>query len=370
MKTNDLLDVIGEVSDEHIREAKIKHKSKTWIKWLVTAACFSLVFIAGWNILNRLDYHFFKAGCSAYPGNIVHGDYYYYVPHKGIMKYVPENDSELQLHTFWFEEWTVNDYGIYYWYDMSVFVRDHETGTRTELYTASKQDCSHIRFSLTGDGNVIVTHYNKYNESAFEILIHGQTGEIIDTVMESTSYDVSKYTYYSDLNFIVGDRKIVLIPVDEQRNYCLVTENGQNLLPDGLYASPNSEADYIEGALWLSIRKMNGSDSDTTEQYAILHPNGEIQLVTLPSVYISGGNLEYVFAPQNNSEVLCVNISTGKNWILDMSCKWDFHDLETDGDYLYTTAPWDHIQTCWKICNDESGKPIDLILVAENIIPS
>ena len=370
MKANDLLDVIGEVSDEHIREAKIKHKTKSWTKWLVTAACFSLIFITGWSILTRLDYHFFKAGCSAYPGKIVNGEYYYYVPHKGVMKYVPENDSELQLHTFWFEEWTVNDYGIYYWYDMSVFVRDHETGTRTKLYTASKQDCSHIRFSLTGDGNVIVTHYNKYNESVYEILIHGQTGEIIDTVMESTSYDVSKYTYYSDLNYIVGERNIVLVPVDEQKNYCLMTENGQNLLPDGLYASPNSEADYIEGALWLSIQSMNGNDSNTTEQYAILHPNGETQLVTLPSIYFSGGNLEYIFAPQNNCDVLCVEISSGESWILEMSCEWNFHDIATDGNYLYTTAPWDHIQTCWKLRCDESGKPIGLILVADDMVPS
>jgi len=81
MKVNDLLDVIGEVSDEHIREAKIKHKTKSWTKWLVTAACFSLIFITGWSILTRLDYHFFKAGCSAYPGKIVNGEYYYYVPH-------------------------------------------------------------------------------------------------------------------------------------------------------------------------------------------------------------------------------------------------------------------------------------------------
>ena len=174
MKSNDLIDIIGEAADEHILDAKTpKKKANRWVHWAATAACVCLVIAGVWDTLDRLDYNFFAAGCGAWPGEIINGDYYYYVQHKGVMKYTPEGESEHLLHTYWFEEWDVNEYGIYYWWDMSVYVRDHETGTRTKLYTANRNDCTHIRFTLTGDGNVIVTHYNKDDEFAYELLIDG-----------------------------------------------------------------------------------------------------------------------------------------------------------------------------------------------------
>lgn len=364
MKSSDLIDIIGGVTDEHIRDAKVfKTKKNHWVSWAAAAACFCLVAVGAWDTLKRLDYSFFAAGCSAFPGDIIHGDYYYYVQHKGMMRYTPEGESEHLLHTYWFEDWAVNEYGIYYRWDMSVYVRDHETGIRTKLYTASRKDCTHIRFSLTGDGNVIVTHYNKDDEFAYEILINGITGELIDTVMEPVSYDDSKHVYYSDTHYVVGNRKLVLEPVDENKYAFRLTEEGQNLLPEGEYVS--KDPDTYGGALWFSIREKEPE----IERYAVVHPDGMMEIVTLPSEYYYGGTTEYLYTPEDNSKVLCVEVATGESWHLEMDTEGDFHDLATDGIYLYTTAPWDHVQTCWKLIYDDSGRPVGMTLINEDITP-
>lgn len=363
-----MIDIIGDAADEHIRDAKAaKRKTNRWVRWVAAAACFCLVVVGAWNTLDRLDYSFFEAGCGAWPGEIVNGDYYYYVQHKGVMRYTPEGESEHLLHTYWFEEWDVNEYGIYYWWDMSVYVRDHETGTRTKLYTASRQDCTHIRFVLTGDGNVIVTHYNKDKESAYELLLDGCTGEVLETVMEPISYDEAKYVYYSHTHHIVGDRYIVLEPVDEQKNQFIVTENGENILPDGVLVEKWPE--HFGGALWLAVRSDGSYDPGEIARYAVIYPDGRTEIVTLPNHSYYGGTTEYLFTPENNSEVLCVEVATGESWLLKADTEADFHDLATDGVYLYTTAPWDHVQTCWKLVYDNSGKPTGLTLISEDITP-
>lgn len=368
MKSIDLIDIIGEASDEHIMDAKAtKRKSNRWVRWAAVAACICLIGTVVWDTLDRLDYNFFAAGCDAWPGEIVNGDYYYYVQHKGVMKYTPEGESEHLLHTYWFEEWDVNEYGIYYWWDMSVYVRDHETGTRTKLYTASRNDCTHIRFVLTGDRNVIVTHYNKDDEFAYELLIDGVTGEFVETVMEPITYDESKYTYYSHTHYTVGNRRIELVPVDDHKTFCLLTENGQNLLPEGSFVTKN--AAHYGGALWFSVRGEMGPKPAETDTFAILYPDGRTEVVTLPNYSYYGGTTDYLFTPENNSKVLCVEVATGNSWLLDADAEGHFHDLATDGVYLYTTAPWDHVQTCWKIIFDDMGKPVGLKLIEPDITP-
>lgn len=365
MKSNDLIDIIGETADEHIRDAKVtKRKTNRWVRWVAAAACFCLVIAGAWNTLDRLDYNFFEAACGAWPGEFVNGDYYYYVQHKGVMKYTPEGENEHLLHTYWFEEWDVNEYGIYYWYDMSVYVRDHETGTRTKLYTADRKDCTHIRFVLTGDGNVIVTHYNKDEEFAYELLIDGTTGELLETVMEQISYDDAQYAYYSDTHFIIGNRHIELMPVDESKHNFVLMENGQNIFPDDILVSKYPE--FFGGVLWFSVRQ---DETDTTDVFAILYPDGRSEVVTLPSDYYYGGTTEYLFTPEDNSKVLCVEVATGDSWILEADAEGDFHDLATDGVYLFTTAPWDHVQTCWKLVYDDSGRPTGLTLIDSDIVP-
>jgi len=372
MKNEKMLHAIGQIDDELIygavNDVQTKQTKKhSWRKWVAAAACFCIVAVGAWNTLDRLDYNFFEAACGAWPGEFVNGDYYYYVQHKGVMKYTPEGESEHLLHTYWFEEWDVNEYGIYYWYDMSVYVRDHETGTRTKLYTADRKDCTHIRFVLTGDGNVIVTHYNKDDEFAYELLLDGVTGELLETVMEPISYDDAKYAYYSDTHFIIGNRHIELMPVDERKHSFVLIENEQNVLSEGTLVSKHPE--FFGGALWFSVHQEASIQSDATDVYAILYPDGSVDVVTLPSDYYYGGTTEYLFAPEDNSRVRCVEVATGDYWVLEADAEGHFHDLATDGVYLFTTAPWDHVQTCWKLVYDESGRPTGLTLISEDVTP-
>ena len=372
MKNEKMLHAIGQIDDELIygavNDVQTKQTKKhSWRKWVAAAACFCIVAVGAWNTLDRLDYNFFEAACGAWPGEFVNGDYYYYVQHKGVMKYTPEGESEHLLHTYWFEEWDVNEYGIYYWWDMSVYVRDHETGTRTKLYTADRKDCTHIRFVLTGDGNVIVTHYNKDDEFAYELLIDGVTGELLDTVMEPISYDEAKYTYYSHTHYVICNRQIELVPVDEHKTFCLLTEDGQNLLPEGSLVTKNAMS--VGGALWFSVREEIGPKPAEYDRFAIVHPDGRTEVVTLPNYSYYGGTTEYLFTPEDNSKVLCVDVTTGDSWVLETDAEGDFHDLATDGVYLFTTAPWDHVQTCWKLVYDESGRPTGLMLISEDVTP-
>jgi hypothetical protein len=360
MKPLDLLDIIGEVSDDYIDNAKkqTKRKSSKTAKWLSIAACFILIVSGTWTTLDRLDYQFMSAGCSGYPGMIVDGTYYYMQPHKGIISYTPDGESQLQLHTFWCEEWDVNDYGIYYWNNLSLYVKPHNSDKRIKLHSSNWFECSHIRFDLREDGNVIFIGYNKRAEKRFELLLDGKTGELIETVMEPTSYDDFEIAY-SDSHKTIGSREIVLVESEESRTLYKLTENGTNLLPDGMFTGKYS-SEYRGGALWYNVWSETRKDYEDT--FALLYPDGRTELVTLPNERYCGDDTSFLFYP-SNGQIWCTEVSTAETWELTRDADIDFHDLESDGKYIYSTAPWKEEQTCWKIIYNNSGKPESLELV-------
>ena len=361
MKPLDLLDIIGEVSDDYIDNAKkqTKRKSSKKAKWLSIAACFILIVSGTWNAFDRLDYQFMSAGCSGYPGMIVDGTYYYMQPHKGIMSYTPGGESKLQLHTFWCEEWDVNEYGIYYWNNLSLYVKPHDSDKRIKLHSSNWFECSHIRFDLREDGNVIFIGYNKRTEKRFELLLDGKTGELIETVMEPTTYDDFEIAY-SDAHKTIGGREVVLMETDQNSQLYKLTESGTNLLPDGMLVRKYS-AEYWGGVLWFDVWAENSNASE--QMFVLLYPDGKTELVTLPNEYYYGGNDSFLFNPGDDGQIWCTDVSTAETWGLPMDADIDFHDLESDGTYLYSTAPWKEEQTCWKIVYSNDGKPAALELV-------
>ena len=353
---------LGKVNDKYIMEAiTYKHKKKSgWLKWGAMAACFCLVVAGTLNTLNRFDYSFDGGNCSTAPGTIVNGVYYYYVPHSGIWSYEPNSVSQKQLSTYWFEEWAVNDYGIYYQQGMSVYVQDHETGERRKLHSASQPDCTHIRFELRSDGNIIFTSGNKDNHTRYELVLDGITGEVIETVTEPVSYnDLS----YNESHKTLGNREVELLAVSEDSVLCQLMENGVKLLPEEMLVYKYEE--HWGGALWFRVWQEDLTDDEM--KYAILYPDGKTEIVTLPTQYYCGGTTEYLFTTSENCKVLCVEVATGKSWILEMDAPGDFHDLSTDGNYLYTTAPWTDGQTCWELQYNDEGRPVGITLVNENI---
>lgn len=119
----------------------------------------------------------------------------------GWFKNIPVNFPEID----WYGKIKYNN-SIYYWRGLSLYVRDHETGTRRRLHSASWLECTHIRFELRDDGNVIFIGYNKNTEVRYELLLDGITGKIIDNVMEPVGYDDFIFAY-SEAHQIIGNRE-------------------------------------------------------------------------------------------------------------------------------------------------------------------
>ena len=89
MKSDELLDAIGEARDEYVQKVRDYRKKKPlWVKRLAVAACLCFVLFGVIGLLVRFDFNL-GASCGANPGTIVEGVYYFHEPHKGVMRYVP-----------------------------------------------------------------------------------------------------------------------------------------------------------------------------------------------------------------------------------------------------------------------------------------
>lgn len=372
MKNERLLNALGNIDEELIVEAapgnktsKMKLQSMKWIKRVVAAACVCLLVAGAINTLGRLDFDF-GASCGAGLGKIVDGVYYYHEPHKGIMSYMPDGETKQLLHTYWYEDWQVNEYGIYYRQGMSVYVRDHETGTRTKLYTSDSVENTHMRFVLWEDNNIIVTNYNKNTEIVYEVLVDGVNGGVLETVMEKTSYDETNTVYYSDMHLRVGDREITLEPMDEDREVFIAIENGENILPNDFYVTRHYRDVYENILILNKYTHMNH------ETVFVIYPDGTNKILNLPYHTNFSGNEEYLYyASVSDETVGCVDAQTGETWLLEIEANGkdynEIHNVETDGEYMYTCGPAGGETACWKLIYGEDGKPTAMTLLDGDI---
>ena len=88
-----------------------------------------------------------------------------------------------------------------------------------------------------------------------------------------------------------------------------------------------------------------------------------------------GDDIETVGYPYDT--VWCMEIATGEYWQLEIEMgdsednsavsKVLAYDMETDGELLFTCAPWSSEQMCWQIIYDEAGRPKALQLVSGDI---
>lgn len=150
-----------------------------------------------------------------------------------------------------------------------------------------------------------------------------------------------------------------------------VKENGISLLPEGMTASIYTK--HWNDALWVSL--YDEINSDDTDTYLVLYPDGQNRIVTIPAESYDGGIGNYLFYPYYSDEyetewgvVGCIDISTGETWMLDVDTHTDdLYSLRTDGYYLYSTAPWDDRHMCWELIYDENLIPIGIELIEEDI---
>lgn len=372
MKREEISDALGLLPDDMIREAEHVRqnpkKRRRWPKWVALAACLCLVLAGGVHTLYRFDY--LLAACGAYPGTIVDGVYYYRVPHSGVWSYTPEGGSQKLLSTYWIEDtWQVNEYGIYYWQGLSLYVCDHETGQRQKLYSASRSDCTHIRFSLCQDGNVIFIGYNRDTRVRFELLLDGKTGDVLETVMEPTSYDDLAIAY-SNAHVTVGDRELQLVPIgDEDERLFGLTENGESILPEGMGVTQYAKH-YFGDNVWLIGGRLGEGWNGATVPFVVLRPDGNDEILTLPDKNYCGGTNDYLFYSEYTEldySVRCLEIATGKTWELVRDAECTIYAFTTDGTYLYSSVPWGETQACWKLEYGSDGKPAGLTLISGDI---
>lgn len=362
-----LYDGITSVRDEYVEEAqrvKLKRSHLRWRKWAVLAACFCLFLAGSFHVLDRLGY-FSMGGYKTFPVTIVNGTYYYMVRHDGLYAYTPGGQSKRLLGTYWYDGCSVNEYGIYYTRGRSLYVLPHGTKKSQKLYTSSLSESTHISFSFVGDGNIVLTTYNKHTDLQWKILLDGGTGDVLETLTEPTPYREAATTSFFSV-YSVGNRTIHLVGVDNESYRADIQENGVSILPDGYSVSHYSVR--LGDSLVFQANDANHPDSNPI---AIIRSDGNDTFLPLNKyVVIQDGTADgrYLFYIFYNECVMCMDAYTGEKWKLTADADFNFADLETDGEYLYTCAPWKDIQTCWKIGYDEDGRPVELQLVAENII--
>lgn len=401
MKAIDLLYLIGNADDRVIEEAKNRKRPSIprWIIWTAVAVCLCLIAVGTINTMLRFDY--FKAGCGAMPGTIVKDAYYFNVRHSGVWRY-SNGRTEKILSAYWEDGWLVNEYGLYYKCGKSIFRMDTETSVREKIFSAS--DGTHIGFDLTRDGNVIVTVFDKHAKEAYQILINGSTGEMIETQTEKTPYRHLEQLY-TRLNYQVGDRHIVLIPTGESSSEEVIRESleieaseksspeetteeerympyedGAPLLPEGSWVSPYGtevSADVI--SFWVSK-----DDESLDSEKLLLFSDG--YTLVLPAEFNFSGAIGHILlyvdyeSPENHGSngngIWCYDPEKGEKWQLEINADCEFYEFENDDVMLYSCVPWNHDQTAWKIVYEkgsreegsrEGDRPVSLELVDRNI---
>lgn len=374
---NKIIDSIGKIDDDMIesvdalRQSKNKRSKTKWIKWVAIAACFCLVAVGSINTLQRFDY--LKGdGCSATPGTIVDGSYYYKVDHSGVWKYA-DGVNEKVLNTYWEDSgWLVNESGLYYSCDKNVYRMDLDTLERNKIFSTSEG--THIGFDLTQDGNVIVTVYDKNARYKYQVLVNGKDGGVIEQLTDKISYD-SNTPLFTKLHYQVGERKIELVQAggDERTPHYMPTENGVSLLPEGRWVS-NYGYEHVDGVISFDVYQ-EGRETQEESEMLIAFADGKTILEPRYNNYSGAIGHILLYVDFNSTEnfgsngngIWCYDTDSGEKWQLKIDSECEFYSFTNDNQMLYSCVPWSEEQTAWEIIY-EGAKPVSLQLIDNNII--
>lgn len=387
MNGEHLLQYLGQIDDSLVQECCAPMRVRTpkrWQKALATAACICLVLGGAFGALVKLGY--FSAGCGGWPGTIVNGVYYYQQSHSGAWCYAPGGSSKKLVSSLFMDGWLVNENGLYFDNGRTLYRKDLASGRVQRLYTASRWECSHIAFSLEEDGTVVLTVYDKHRERMKQLLLDGLTGKVLQDLSgwvdysnvlygDGDGYRMYEYRYYScgadtyelvsatDLN---GDASADLLL------------NGESVLPEGWYVVFRPVQEDMNGNLLVELYTGRKADHWQNLNDLLIRTDGSTVLLREHHSYEActpdGRYLFYqgtTFDEQGNevqTDVLyCMNADTGESWPLPVDANTPQYSLTTDGEYLYTSAPWADEQACWHILYDEAGRPASLSLVSDDI---
>ena len=355
-----------------------------WKKTLAAAACVCLVLGSTFGIMVKLGY--FSAGCGGWPGTIVNGDYYYTVPHSGVWRYTPGGESEKLLSALWMDGWLVNENGLYFDRGRSLYRKDLTTGKIQRLYTASLWECSHIGFSLEEDGTIVLTVYDKRRERQQQLLVDGLNGDVLKQLSDWVDYseirygDSDGYQMYEYRWYTCGDDIYELVYTTDRNGDASddLLLNGESVLPHGWYAVFRPRQDDLNGNLLVDVYTGRKEDYWKTQKTLLIRADGTTALLEYRGYDTATPDGRYLFFARSidavvqgselaNSPIGCCDTETGEVWPLAMDAETDVYDMTSDGQYLYTSAPWADEQACWRIKQDESGRPAALTLLDADI---
>lgn len=193
--------------------------------------------------------------------------YYFEAPRDGIYSYHPGKEPEKLISSFWVEDWDVNETALYYKYGRSLYSLDTENGKKRKLYEVTDSRCSHISFSLRGDGGILVNLYDKDEEKIKQILIARKNGEIL--------HEMTDFLPYSE--------------VESYNDTANVRLDEQSFLPEGasyVLGYGNRMADVQPYIFYLSDNAIWCLDGETGEAWKMKEIDGEyIQSVCTDGEY-------------------------------------------------------------------------------------
>ena len=69
--------------------------------------------------------------------------------------------------------------------------------------------------------------------------------------------------------------------------------------------------------------------------------------------------------------IACVDARTGESWFLEIEANGmeykEMHNVESNGEYMYTCGPAGGETALWKLVYDDNGKPIGMYLIDNDI---
>lgn len=352
MKKKNISDALNNIDFDMVEDvyevthAKKKTPKSFWLKWGAVAACLCICLTAlTLNTLDRMNY--FEDTCASYIGKIVDGTYYYEVQREGIYSYDETNGTEKLLSSYWFDAWSVNEYGIYYSREKTLFVLPCGSEKSVKLYSASSG--SRIDFSIRPDGNIEVSAVGKVDgkyQTLQTLLLNGVTGEPAEGNLSETVYRI-------------GDRELVCV---KSGSGCDVLENGKSILPNGVNVG-NSPEVFDDGIMFF----VDLEDGDVWSYYVVLADGSErfVEIAGDPPFGIYENYIIYL----KDGGFWCLDATDGRSWALSADTDgYRAYEFVLDGTTIYSCVPWSSAQTRLRLNTDTDGRPITVSVVNENII--
>ena len=364
-----LFNAITEIDDSFLEEAEeklAKERKSLFFKVVSIAACICLCIFSGINILDRFDY--LGSGCSAWPGDVVEGKYYFSVQHDGIYCYEPEEKtSKKLLSAFWYDDYEVTSDGIYYTSGNKLSFLSFDTGKKFRLYKA--WGYGHINVDIDFDGNLTVTCYNRLFRTKKVLSLKPITGDLIEVKVPKMSFEAYNEAYEDNIPLSFKGRELILKEEGPFREKFKIMEKGRNILPENTfvtgyiwnyYTSPSGDKLFTEA----TVHKADG----TFPAIVVLTENS-LEVFNVPECTELNFTDDHIFFLKDEA-IHVLNLEDGEIRKLEIEgmSNIKIYSFATDGNYIYVTVPWDTVHEVWKVEKDEAGNPCKMTFYDENAI--